>query len=68
MIIIDTDVLIDAGRGVSEAVACLQVVEQQASLGVSIITEMELIVGCRNKAEYRCYLTLPHSPHNAVAG
>jgi predicted nucleic acid-binding protein len=53
LIIIDTDVLIDAGRGVSEAVACLQIVEQRGSLGVSIITEMELIVGCRNKAELR---------------
>jgi predicted nucleic acid-binding protein len=28
-------------------------VEQRAVLGVSIITEMELIVGCSNKAELR---------------
>ena len=53
LIIIDTDVLIDAGRGVDVAVACLQHVEQQSASGVSIITEMELIVGCRNKAELR---------------
>jgi predicted nucleic acid-binding protein len=53
LVIIDTDVLIDAGRGVSEAVVCLQQIEQQAALGVSIITQMELIVGCRNKVELR---------------
>ena len=53
LILIDTDVLIDAGRGVAEAVACLQQIEQQAVLGVSIITVMELIVGCRNKRELR---------------
>jgi predicted nucleic acid-binding protein len=38
---------------VSEAVVCLQQIEQQAALGVSIITQMELIVGCRNKVELR---------------
>jgi len=52
-VIIDTDVLIDAGRGVTEAVVCLQQIEQRAVLGVSIITEMELIIGCSNKAELR---------------
>jgi predicted nucleic acid-binding protein len=53
LVIVDTDVLIDAGRGIGEAVTCLQQIEQQAALGVSVITEMELIVGCRNKAELR---------------
>ena len=28
--IVDTDVLIDAGRGLGEAVACLQQIEQQS--------------------------------------
>ena len=53
LILIDTDILIDAGRKVGEAIVCLERVEQQATLGVSTITQMELIVGCRNKAEYR---------------
>lgn len=49
--IIDTDILIDAGRGVQEAIDCLQHIAQQSSLAVSTITQMELIVGCRNKTE-----------------
>jgi hypothetical protein len=36
-VIFDTDVLIDAGRGVQEAVTCLK--------------QMELIIGCRDKKE-----------------
>jgi predicted nucleic acid-binding protein len=52
-VVVDTDVLIDAARNVSEAVACLEQVEQKASLAISAATEMELIVGCRNKAELR---------------
>jgi hypothetical protein len=53
LVIIDTDVLIDASRGIGEAIAYLQQVEQESALSVSVITEMELIVGCRNKAELR---------------
>lgn len=49
--IVDTDILIDAARGDASAVACLQRIEQQSSLAVSVVTQMELIVGCRNKAE-----------------
>jgi hypothetical protein len=53
LVVVDTDVLIDAARGVSEAVACLELIEQNASLVVSAITQMELIVGCRNKTDLR---------------
>jgi predicted nucleic acid-binding protein len=49
--IVDTDILIDAGRGVSEAIACLKKIEQTSSLAASVITQMELTIGCRNKAE-----------------
>jgi predicted nucleic acid-binding protein len=49
--IVDTDILIDAGRGISEAVACLQVIGQQSSLAASVVTQMELFIGCRNKTE-----------------
>ena len=47
----DTDILIDAARGVAGAVAFM--IAQQASTGVciSIISAMELVAGCRNKAE-----------------
>jgi predicted nucleic acid-binding protein len=53
LVIVDTDVLIDAGREVREAVTCLQQIEHQSSLAVSAVTQMELIIGCRNKAELR---------------
>ena len=49
--IVDTDILIDAGRGVSEAVNCLQNLKASSGLAISIVTEMELIVGCANKVE-----------------
>ena len=49
--IIDTDILIDAGRGVREAVMCLRKIEQQSSLAASVVTQMELFIGCRNKTE-----------------
>ena len=50
-VMIDTDVLIDAGRGVHEATTSLQLLENDACLFVSVITQMELLVGCRNKME-----------------
>jgi len=53
LVIIDTDILIDAGRGISEAVTCLQEVERQSFLAISSVTQMELIVGCQSKAELR---------------
>jgi len=54
MILIDTDILIDAARNVNEAVNCLHQVEQeQFSAAVSSVTQMELIIGCRDKNELR---------------
>lgn len=50
-VLFDTDVLTDAGRGVSSAVDVLNEAAKKHALAVSTITEMELIVGCRNKAE-----------------
>jgi predicted nucleic acid-binding protein len=50
-VIVDTDILIDVGRGVSEAITSLQGIEQQSSLAASVITQMELFIGCRNKTE-----------------
>jgi predicted nucleic acid-binding protein len=53
VIVVDTDVLIDSGRGVSEAVACLEQIEGHATLAISAISQMELVIGCRNKAELK---------------
>ena len=52
-VLVDTDVLIDVGRSVTEAITCLQQIEQQASPAISVVTQMELIIGCRDKAELR---------------
>jgi predicted nucleic acid-binding protein len=49
--IIDTDILIDVGRGDGDAIACLHRLSQQSILAISAVTQMELIVGCRNKTE-----------------
>ncbi len=51
LIIVDTDILIDAGRNVNEALKCLQQIEQRSPAAVSSVTQMELIIGCRNKNE-----------------
>lgn len=49
--LIDTDILIDAGRGISDAVGCLNHLQSVSALATSAISEMELIVGCRSNAE-----------------
>ena len=51
--LIDTDILIDVGRDVQDAIDYLKRIEAQSSIGISVITELELIVGCRNKRELR---------------
>ncbi len=53
LILVDTDILIDAGRKATAAIDYLEHMEQQATLGVSVVTQMELMVGCRNKRELR---------------
>lgn len=51
--IIDTDILIDVGRGVDNAIAYLENLETTSTLAISTVTQMELIVGCQNKNELR---------------
>lgn len=51
LIIIDTDILIDVGREVKAAMNRLDHEEQTSVLGTGVVTQMELIVGCRNKQE-----------------
>ncbi|MBW2593874.1 MAG: type II toxin-antitoxin system VapC family toxin [Deltaproteobacteria bacterium] len=53
MIVLDTDILIDAGRKDIDAITCLRKIEQQSSIAISSVTQMELIVGCGNKNELR---------------
>ncbi len=51
--IVDTDILIDAALQINAAVNCLNDLEQKSALAISVITQMELFVGCRNKTELR---------------
>lgn len=53
LILIDTDILIDVGRNIEEAVNYLARIEQQKVSGISTITKMELLVGSRNKRELK---------------
>lgn len=53
LVLVDTDILIDVGRNISDAVTCLQEIEQTSLLAISIVTQMELVVGCQSKAELR---------------
>ncbi len=53
MIIVDTDILIDSARCIDDAVNCLQQIEDTSSLAISTVTQMELIIGCRNKKELK---------------
>lgn len=50
--IVDTDILIDAGRQIPEAVGYLKSRGPLSTLAVSSVTQMEMIIGCRNKREY----------------
>lgn len=50
-LLIDTDILIDVSRGIPIAINRLQSEVENLTLAISSITQMELIVGCRNKTE-----------------
>jgi predicted nucleic acid-binding protein len=51
--LVDTDVLIDASRGVDKAIDFLKEHESLGDVGISVITQMELVVGCRDKSDLR---------------
>lgn len=52
-VVVDIDILIDAGRGVEKAVAYIRRMESDSTLMISAVTQMELIIGCRNNIELR---------------
>jgi predicted nucleic acid-binding protein len=49
--IFDTDILINVGRGDTLAINCLQNYSLTSTLAISVVTQMELLVGCRDKTE-----------------
>lgn len=52
-LLVDTDILIDTARGVLDAVSHLQRHEQGSVIGISTVTQLELLIGCRNRNEQR---------------
>jgi predicted nucleic acid-binding protein len=51
--LIDTDIIIEALHDAAAAVTYLQRVEQMSVPAIAAVTHMELVVGCRNRAELR---------------
>lgn len=52
-VLVDTDIFIDVGRDISEAIEYLNQLESHSTVVVSTIVQMELIVGCQTKSELR---------------
>ena len=50
-ILVDTDILIDIANDDEIAKNCLNHLIQTSTLAVSVVTVMELMIGCRNKGE-----------------
>lgn len=49
--LVDTDVIIDVGRKIPEAIFSFQKMITFGIINISQMTQMELIIGCRNKVE-----------------
>ncbi len=52
-VLVDTDILIDISRGDHTAIKFLEDLESHMDVAISVITQMELIVGSENKRELR---------------
>jgi len=52
-LLLDTDIIVNVGRGDTGAVAQVNSMMSSGSIHISAVTEMELVVGCRNKVELR---------------
>ena len=50
-LLVDTDILIDVSHGNECAIAFLEAREQAGPVGISLITHMEILAGCRDKPE-----------------
>lgn len=50
-VLCDTDILIDYSRGVVQAATILGSFERTTIITISLITQMELLIGCKNKRE-----------------
>lgn len=52
-LLLDTDIIVNVGRGDVSAVAQVNAMLRSGPIYISAVTEMELVVGCRNKVELR---------------
>lgn len=52
-LLVDSDILIEVSRNVRGAIEYLRRTSGEFTLAISSITQMELLVGCRNKTEQR---------------
>ena len=53
LVLVDTDILVDASRGETVAVEYLATEEVLGNICISAVTRMELLIGCRDKSELR---------------
>lgn len=72
--LIDSDVLIDVLRQDTTATQVLAVMRQQGQLAVSVVTRMEIVVGCRDKTALqraerllKTFAMLPLNEHISMA-
>ena len=49
--LVDTDILVDASRKDAKALAFLDSVTRHGGVAISVVSQMELMVGCRNRKE-----------------
>ena len=57
LFIVDTDILIDYSRGIEKAKASIVALESDNRLAISVITQLELMVGCENKQDFKLLKT-----------
>jgi len=57
LFIVDTDILIDYSRGIEKAKASIVKLETDNRLAISVITQLELMVGCVNKQDFKLLKT-----------
>lgn len=53
LLLIDTDVLIDYSRGIEKTKGFLKNLESDHILAISVVTQLELMVGCENKTDFK---------------
>ena len=52
LLIVDTDILIDVSRQIEQAINTLDGYFESHSVAVSVVTQLELMLGCENKREF----------------